>query len=241
MRWVYAVMVPYNVFSADISNLADILLDIHHVAPKWKAVGLLLRLHPSELELIEANHVKEGVMCCLHAVVDKWLKRSYDTATHGLPSWKLLVAAIAHPVGGNNPALAEEIARKHNGKCNNTPASYYIHVLVVPGMAKQTDLRSHYFLDIPVVLAVSHCHNYSDRIIIQVNCALPCIPPFLLCLSAFSFSPSFFTCSSISSPPSPFSAPSSSPVMSGLITSSGTLCLEMTLTASGHIVHNVRV
>jgi hypothetical protein len=98
----------------DISNLADILLDIHHVAPKWKDVGLLLRLHPNELGVIEADHVKEGVESCLCVVVEKWLNRSYDTATHGLPSWELLVAAIAHPVGGNNPALAEQIATKHN-------------------------------------------------------------------------------------------------------------------------------
>ena len=123
-------MILWYPFSTDISNLADILLDIHHVAPKWKDVGLLLRLHPSELELIEANHVKEGVTCCLRAVVDKWLKRSYDTATHGLPSWKLLVAAIAHPVGGNNPALAEEIATKHNGKYNNTVLNVFVHIHV---------------------------------------------------------------------------------------------------------------
>ena len=97
------------------------------MAPKWKDVGLLLRLHPSELELIEANHVKEGVACCLRVVVDKWLKRSYDTATHGLPSWELLVAAIAHPVGGNNRALAEDIAKKHNGKY----IQQHTHILIL--------------------------------------------------------------------------------------------------------------
>jgi hypothetical protein len=84
------------------------------VAPKWKDVGLLLRLHPNELGVIEADHVKEGVESCLCVVVEKWLNRSYDTATHGLPSWELLVAAIAHPVGGNNPALAGQSATKHN-------------------------------------------------------------------------------------------------------------------------------
>ena len=119
-------------FSTDISNLADILLDIHHVAPKWKAVGLLLRLHPSELELIEADH-EADVMSRLQAVVNKWLNRSYDTATHGLPSWELLVAAIAHPIGGNNTALAEEIATKHNGKSttysNHTLIYLYLYLL----------------------------------------------------------------------------------------------------------------
>ena len=117
-------------FSADISNLADILLDIHHVAPKWKSVGLLLRLHPNELGVIEADHVKEGVTSCLQVIVEKWLNRSYDTATYGLPCWKMLVTAIAHPVGGNNPALAEQIATKRKGKCN-TVINIHVHMLAV--------------------------------------------------------------------------------------------------------------
>ena len=79
-------------------------------------MGLVLRLHPDELELIEADHLQKGVMSCLRVVVDKWLRKSYNTATHGLPSWELLVAAIADPIGGDKRALAEEIARKHNGK-----------------------------------------------------------------------------------------------------------------------------
>ena len=120
IMWVYSVEGTLHVFSADISNLADILLDIHHVAPKWKSVGLLLRLHPNDLGVIEANHVKEGVESCLCVVVEKWLNRSYDTATHGLPSWKMLVTAITHPIGGNNPALAEQIATKHSGKSDDT-------------------------------------------------------------------------------------------------------------------------
>ena len=107
-------------FPADISNLVYILRDVRSVAPRWKDVGLVLGLHPDELKLIEADHVQKGVTSCLREVVDKWLRKSYDTATHGLPSWELLVAAIADPIGGDNPALAEQIAIKHNGKCSNT-------------------------------------------------------------------------------------------------------------------------
>ena len=99
------------------------------MAPKWKDVGLLLRLHPNELGVIEADNVQKGVTSCLRVVVEKWLNRSYDTATYGLPSWELLVAAIAHPVGGNNPALAEQIATKHNGKCNTTVVCMYMYWL----------------------------------------------------------------------------------------------------------------
>ena len=47
----------------------------------------------------------------------EWLNQTYETDRFGLPSWKLLVDAVAHRRGGNNPALARQIATKHNGMC----------------------------------------------------------------------------------------------------------------------------
>ena len=79
-------------------------------------MGLALRLHPGILDTIEADH--QDVASRLHAVISMWLKKSYDTATYGEPSWELLVAAVAHPFGANNHALADKIAKKHNGKCS---------------------------------------------------------------------------------------------------------------------------
>ena len=52
---------------------------------------------------------------CLEASLKEWLRKAYDTAQHGVPSWERLVAAVANPVGGDNPALAENIAKRHNG------------------------------------------------------------------------------------------------------------------------------
>ena len=34
----------------------------------------------------------------------------------GKPTWKILVEAVEDKVGGNNPALAQTIARLHPGK-----------------------------------------------------------------------------------------------------------------------------
>ena len=79
-------------------------------------MGLALRLHPDTLNAIEADH--QDVASRLSAVIDKWLRKSYDTETHGEPSWELLVAAVAHPLGGGDRALADKIAKKH-GKCNS--------------------------------------------------------------------------------------------------------------------------
>ena len=83
------------------------------MAHNWRGVGKALRLHPDLLKGIEADY--SDVKSRLEGVLIEWLKKAYDTTRFGQPSWQLLVSAVAHPAGGNDRALAEEIARRHNG------------------------------------------------------------------------------------------------------------------------------
>ena len=101
-------------FSVDINDHFDIKCELVDVAHKWKEVGGALRLNPDLLSTIEADH-PNNVTSCLDEVLIQWLKKMYDVSRFGQPSWKLLVAAVAHPAGGNNCALAEKIAANHNG------------------------------------------------------------------------------------------------------------------------------
>ena len=101
-------------FYSGIDDLYDIKRELSNVAHKWKDIGLALRLHPDKLETIEADcHDSKS---CLRKTLTEWLKKSYNTTRFGPPSWTLLVAAVADDGGGNDRALAEKIARKHNGK-----------------------------------------------------------------------------------------------------------------------------
>ena len=84
------------------------------MAHNWRGVGRALRLHPDLLNRIGADH--SDVKSRLEGVLTEWLKKAYDTTRFGQPSWQLLVAAVAHPAGGNDRALAEEIATRHSGK-----------------------------------------------------------------------------------------------------------------------------
>ena len=98
------------------------------MAYKWKGIGLALGVHPDTLKTIEADH--HDAASCLRAVIDRWLRKLYDTTTYGQPSWERLVEAVAHPAGGNDRALADKIARKHNGKHKDTarcPLVYTLH------------------------------------------------------------------------------------------------------------------
>ena len=82
------------------------------MAHNWRGVGLALRLHPDLLNTVEADCRGSGVERCLEKTLSEWLQKAYDTTRFGPPSWRLLVAAVADPAGGNNHALAEEITRK---------------------------------------------------------------------------------------------------------------------------------
>ena len=112
---VYILNVLFH-FS-DISDLFDVHYELMNVAHNWRGVGKALRLHPDLLKRIMANH--SDVVICLEEALTEWLKKSYDTDRFGPPSWKLLVSAVAHPAGGNDRALAEQIAKNHNGKSSH--------------------------------------------------------------------------------------------------------------------------
>ena len=85
------------------------------VTPKWKDIGLALRLNPSELDEIETDNRNSSD--CLTRVLALWLNKAYNTERFGEQSWELLARAVAHPSGGDDPALAEEIAMKYGGIC----------------------------------------------------------------------------------------------------------------------------
>ena len=102
------------VYFTDIDDLFDIKQELLDVASNWKGVGEALRLRAGLLETIESDC--KDAKSSLAKVLSEWLNQNYNTDRFGPPSWKLLVAAVAHPAGGNNRALAEKIAQKYNGK-----------------------------------------------------------------------------------------------------------------------------
>lgn len=47
----------------------------------------------------------------LEQVLNLWLKKQYDTKRYPIPSWRSLCVAVHS--GGENPALANDIAAEH--------------------------------------------------------------------------------------------------------------------------------
>ena len=81
---------------------------IPHIEP-WYDVGFYLGVKMSQLE--DLKGLPSGQM---RRIMRGWLggdRHMFDYFME--PCWKTLVKAIAHPAGGNNVSLAEEIALSH--------------------------------------------------------------------------------------------------------------------------------
>ena len=81
---------------------------ISHIEP-WYDVGFYLGVNMSHLE--DLKGLPSGQMS---RIIRGWLggdRYMFDYFME--PCWKTLVKAIAHPAGGNNISLAEEIALSH--------------------------------------------------------------------------------------------------------------------------------
>ena len=92
-------------------DLAEIMHFLGNSETKWKEIGMALGLKENTLNRIE--HENHDLMSRLRKMVLEWLKKNYNTEKFGEPTWEKLVAAVRSRVGGNNSALAQEIARGH--------------------------------------------------------------------------------------------------------------------------------
>ena len=101
-------------------DLAEILRILGTSVTKWREIGIALGLRQDVLNRIE--HENRDLMSRLTKMVSEWLKKNYNVERFGEPTWKMLVAAVRSEVGGNNSALAQEIARKHG---SNISTSYF--------------------------------------------------------------------------------------------------------------------
>ena len=93
-------------------DLLDVKKEVMDLASRWKDLGLALRVRRPVLDTISSkNH--HNPVDCLGDMLLVWLQGQYDTKRFGQPSWELLCKAVENRAGGNNPALAESIRKRH--------------------------------------------------------------------------------------------------------------------------------
>ena len=94
--------------------MIDVFEEVLPIQSAYFALGQALRIDSEKLESIKKAYPSEAdAEDALNDVLELWLKKSYDTEAFGPPTWKMLVEAVYHKAGGNNPELAKKIASKH--------------------------------------------------------------------------------------------------------------------------------
>ena len=99
-------------FTSGINDLPDVLTELQPVESRFYEIGTMLNLKPDVLnEICDLNTVSSSKR--ISKMITEWLNRNYDTKKFGLPTWKVLVTAVAKRSGGANEACARDIANKH--------------------------------------------------------------------------------------------------------------------------------
>ena len=95
--------------------LFDVYDAIYDCRPKWRNLCLALRVSSSNLSTIDEKR-RGDPDTCLQDGLSLWLQGHYNADTHGPPTWRMLVDAVANSAGGDDHTLAVEIAKNHKGE-----------------------------------------------------------------------------------------------------------------------------
>ena len=84
-----------------VQNMAS---ELQTVAQRWYQIGLQLGVEVHKLE-----EIRGGDKECLRAMFKSGIETDPDCMT-----WQSIVEAVGHAAGGNNNALAGDIAKRHS-------------------------------------------------------------------------------------------------------------------------------
>ncbi|XP_019850832.1 PREDICTED: uncharacterized protein LOC109581287, partial [Amphimedon queenslandica] len=94
----------------NINDFHDIYEKIEQLSPRWRHIAISWCIRIDTINKIESDH-RGDTETCLQKVLEYWLKKDYNYASHGVPCWRMLCVAVKK--GGGNSSLADEIAREH--------------------------------------------------------------------------------------------------------------------------------
>ena len=94
--------------------MKEVVAELVPVSTKWKEIGIMFGLPYHYLHMLSSSGKKTAD--CVFDMIEKWLKKNYDTANFGMPSWKKLVEVVGARVGGNDSSVASEIASRHQAE-----------------------------------------------------------------------------------------------------------------------------
>ena len=99
----------YYLATADLRDVKDALRRFNK--GNWTDLGRELGVREEDLDTVRADQAHRGVNECLAEMLKCWLKRNYDEARFGPPTWENLAkaveksgdGAVARDIRGNYP------------------------------------------------------------------------------------------------------------------------------------------
>ena len=97
--------------NAVLDDLHDVTDELKNVLAQYEGISGRLNIRPDKLEEIRGRNLSAAA--AMTEVIKEWLKRNHPNSSRKPPTWKILVDAVEHRLGGNDRAEAEEIASRH--------------------------------------------------------------------------------------------------------------------------------
>ena len=113
-------------FYIDSGDLFDVLEYLENKQGKCYEIGSALRLDETRLAKIQSDCPYDTARALR---INDWLKKEYNTERHGPPTWKALVKAVKSPFAGDDPKLAEKIAKDHPSQPSGGKSS--THTIII--------------------------------------------------------------------------------------------------------------
>lgn len=111
-----------SVSPTDPEDVKEVISALNPVEHHWRMIGKHLRISSKVLDKIEKNpRHRHNTANFVVEMVHQWLSLNYNYDWLGLPSWKLLVMAVAKGSGDNTYAL--QLAKKY--RCGLFKDYYY--------------------------------------------------------------------------------------------------------------------
>ena len=93
-------------------DLAGLRTALNPIAHNWESFALQLGILHNTIKLIKRRNFHDPTDC-LNDALAEWLDGNYNIERHGHQSWRKVCKETANAGGGNNRALAKELAAEH--------------------------------------------------------------------------------------------------------------------------------
>ena len=99
--------------------------ELKNVLAHYEGIGGRLNIPNGKLEELRKQNLSPAA--AMREVIVEWLKKNYRSSRLKPPTWKALVDAVEHRLGGNDTAEAEEIASRH--RASESSCMYSVSIL----------------------------------------------------------------------------------------------------------------